>query len=102
MHLTFLQFNQPRSKDESLAHLKSIFQQATTVSSKTRVKQMKTNTGLKDTFQDYFTDRIFEFTSKLRGSARDKQAALDKMVKQLPQDSKDTMSPVWRIRGKYA
>ena len=62
---------------------------------------MKTDTGLKDTFQDFFTDRIFAFTSKLRGSAKDKQAALDEMVKQLPQGAKDTISPVWRIRGKY-
>jgi hypothetical protein len=78
-----------------------MFQQATTINSKTRVKQMKTNTGIKDTFQEFFTDRIFAFTGKLRGSAEDKQAALEDMVKQLLQDTKDTMSPVWRIRGKY-
>ena len=78
-----------------------MFQQATTISSKTHVKQMKTNMGLKDTFQDYFTNHIFEFASKLCGSVQDKQAALDEMVKQLPQDSKDTMSPVWRIHGKH-
>jgi len=74
-----------------------MFQHPTTINSKTHVKQMKTNTGLKDTFQEYFTNHIFAFTSKLCGLAQDKQAALDEMVKQFPQDSKDTMSPVWRI-----
>jgi hypothetical protein len=69
-----------------------MFQQATTINSKTCVKQMKTNTWIKDTFQEFFTDRIFAFTGKLRGSAEDKQAALEDMVKQLFQDTKDTMS----------
>ncbi|KAH9935417.1 uncharacterized protein B0H18DRAFT_950971 [Fomitopsis serialis] len=82
-------------KDETMHHLEHIFREASVVSGYSRAKQMKTSTGLKDTFQDTFIEQIKTFASKLRGPTEEKQRAVDAMIAQeLPGN---TMSPVWRI-----
>lgn len=94
------QVNKPRHKSETIEKLTSRFRDASVVGSKTRVRQAKTNSGIKDTFQEVFTDRIFTFTGPLRGTKAEKQADLDEMLKTLPSDPMETISPVMRIKGK--
>lgn len=94
------QSNAPRYKHETINVLKSAFQQASVIGNKTNVKKLKTNNGVKDTFQEYFTDKLFMFQSKLRGTWSKKQAAVEEMLKSMPQEDSTRMSPVWRIKGQ--
>ena len=80
-----------------MAHLEQIFKTASTVGGYTKAKQMRTSTGIKDTFQDTFIERIKSFAKKLRGSTDERQRAIDDMIaREFP---KDTISPIWRIEG---
>ncbi|CAK5266203.1 unnamed protein product [Mycena citricolor] len=70
----FMTIGRLRKRSETIEHLRSEFITAsTTVDKKTQIKQQRTETGIKDTFQQFFADAL---------------PALDK-----------TMSPVWRIKG---
>ncbi|KAG2750187.1 hypothetical protein P692DRAFT_201906126 [Suillus brevipes Sb2] len=62
---------------------------------KTKVKQRKTTTGIKDTFLDSFLNRLTESHCKIRGN-KAKQDALDRVKETLPEN---VISPVWRIKG---
>jgi hypothetical protein len=65
------------------------------VNTKTKVAKMRTEDGIKDTYQMFFLEKLFTSYKKKRG-VREKQEALDAKVKSLP---KNTTSPVWRIKG---
>jgi hypothetical protein len=56
---------------------------------------MRTESGIKDTYQNFFLEKLFKSYKNKRG-ADSKQAALDKEIKSLPDN---IMSPVWRIKG---
>ena len=93
-----MQHNQLRTKDDTLKTLQVIFRHTSTVGGMTHTKNLKTFMGVKDTFQDFFLERIYTFSRKLRGSVAKKQELLDVFVAtQLP---KDILSPVWRITGE--
>jgi hypothetical protein len=95
MFTVHLQVGHPRHKDESTSHLKSMFEAASTLDTKTKVKNMRTETGLKDTHQMFFLDKLFKSYKGKRGQ-ESKQAALDKEIESLP----DVItSAVWRIKG---
>ncbi|RPD56808.1 hypothetical protein L226DRAFT_513548 [Lentinus tigrinus ALCF2SS1-7] len=92
----FLGFNEPRTKDATLRTLQEIFQDASTVGGMTRSKKLKTNTGVKDTFQEFFSERLFAYGRTLKGSRSEKQSLLDMFVRtELPNN---VISPVWRIK----
>ncbi|KAF9808715.1 hypothetical protein IEO21_07777 [Rhodonia placenta] len=57
--------------------------------------KMRTHTGIKDTFQLHFLDKLFDSHKNRRNDAT-KQSALDHAVASLPPD---IISPVWRIKG---
>ena len=56
---------------------------------------MRTESGVKDTYQMFFLDKIFKSYKKKRGR-ESKQAALDREIETLPDI---ITSPVWRIKG---
>ena len=70
-----------------------------TVGGKTKSKELKTENGVKDTYQEVFAEKIFSFLQKFQNKEKkeEKQAELDKFVKGLPSNPR---SPVWRIKGK--
>lgn len=72
-----------------------MFSEASTLDTKTKVQQMRTNTGVKDTYQLHFLERLFDSYKSKRGTAN-KQAALDAEINELPSN---ITSPVWRIKG---
>ncbi|EGO26560.1 hypothetical protein SERLADRAFT_407303 [Serpula lacrymans var. lacrymans S7.9] len=90
-----LKVGKPRNKQETITQLCAQFVQASQLDSKTKVNKMRTESGIKDTFQKYFIDKVVGSYQRLRGVAS-KQAALDESIASFP----DTIiSPVWRIKG---
>lgn len=71
---------------------------------KTAVKKARTETGLKDTFQLHFIEKLFESVKKKR-VAHTQEAALLAARKTLPswldgnEDPTKLLSPVWRMKG---
>lgn len=92
-----MQNNQPRYKDETLRILDDIFKNASTLGGMSMSRKLKTKWGIKDTFQDFFTARIFTFIRNTRAPPAEKQKLLQSFISnELP---KDIVSPVWRIKG---
>lgn len=58
---------------------------------------MRTASGIKDTFQLVFLEKLFDSYKEKRGKSA-KQAALDAQRRSLP---KNITSPVWRIQGLF-
>ena len=54
--------------------------------------------GIKDTIQEHFFDKLFSSYKTTSGNVR-KQEALDAAVERLPPDIK---SAVWRLHGMFA
>jgi len=95
--LKFVQIGRLRQKDETTDKLKSLFMEASKLGTQTKVKQMRTDSGIKDTYQMFFIDKIFRSYKKKRGKAT-KQAALDAQLEAFPDNIN---SPVWRIKGAH-
>ncbi|KAJ7246704.1 hypothetical protein C8J57DRAFT_1438159 [Mycena rebaudengoi] len=91
----FMTIGRPRNKKETTDKLRSYFTEASTVDTKTKIQHMRTESGIKDTFQQVFLEKLFASYKGKRGRAA-KQAALDAKRAELPSI---TMSPVWRIKG---
>lgn len=72
-----------------------MFEQASILDTKTKVKEMRTQNGLKDTHQMFFLEKLFKSYKNHRGREA-KQAALQKELDALPKDIK---SSVFRIKG---
>lgn len=71
--------------------LENYHSQAITIGAKTKLKNARTETGIKDTFQEFFFEQLFA-SYKLKDSPKAKQDALNVMCAQL---SVDITSPVW-------
>ncbi|KAJ6461447.1 hypothetical protein C8R45DRAFT_1056025 [Mycena sanguinolenta] len=91
----FIKVGVLRKKSETTEQLKSYFTQASTADTKTQIQNDRTKSGIKDTYQLVFLERLFQSYKGKRGRAA-KQAALDACVARLPQN---ITSPVWRIKG---
>ncbi|KAJ7590368.1 hypothetical protein C8J56DRAFT_859767 [Mycena floridula] len=84
-----------RTRKDTLAKLSTIFTTSSQVGKKTEATQLKTKHGIKDVYQDHFTDLIFDLVKGLRGRKQDKQDKIDHLLRTLPDN---ITSPVWRIR----
>ncbi|KAJ7483665.1 hypothetical protein FB451DRAFT_1029349, partial [Mycena latifolia] len=92
----FMTIGRLRRKEETTDKLRSFFTLASTqLDTKTKVKDLRTETGLKDKFQLVFIEKLFDSYKGKRGAAT-KRASLEAKLATLPEN---TMSPVWRIRG---
>lgn len=76
--------------------LKEQFSAASRVGGMAEVKRLKTMSGLKDTFQDFFIGRLFDASRKKGRSKEQKQQDMSRLQEGFPTI---TLSPVWRIRG---
>ncbi|KAF9232535.1 hypothetical protein BU15DRAFT_90631 [Melanogaster broomeanus] len=74
----FLGDNQPRDRDETVNKLRSMFQNVATTGIKSHYQKAKTDSGLKDTFMEFFVDQIFKPLKGLHEAF---------------------MSLIWRIKG---
>ncbi|KAF5367924.1 hypothetical protein D9758_004368 [Tetrapyrgos nigripes] len=91
----FFEIHDLRSKARTMADLKTVFVHSKTVGSKTKAKNLKTLLGIKDTYQDHFTELIFDLLKETRGSANEKQQQVDSMLEEFPEN---ISSPIWRIQ----
>ncbi|KAJ3558207.1 hypothetical protein NP233_g11552 [Leucocoprinus birnbaumii] len=92
----FLKISTPRSKSNTLLTLHQIFQHSKTPGEKTKAKRLKTENGVKDTFQEHFLLKLDKFIKTLPpGSYQQKQEQIDQFVKSFPEH---TVSPMWRIQ----
>ncbi|KAJ6562524.1 hypothetical protein B0H19DRAFT_1375582 [Mycena capillaripes] len=90
---SFVKIGKLRAKKETTAQLQSYFDEAVTLNSKTKIKKMCTASGIKDTFQMVFLDKLFDSYKNKRGSAA-RQAALDAQCQKLPKDITSPDTPV--------
>ncbi|KAJ3776881.1 hypothetical protein FB446DRAFT_784792 [Lentinula raphanica] len=84
----------PRTKSESIAALQSQFIEAQTPGAGNRIKSKRTESGLKDTYQNFFINRLLDASKRRQGT--EPRSAINATLKDFPSE---TMSPVWRIRG---
>jgi hypothetical protein len=75
--------------------LENYHSQAITIGAKTKLKNARTETGIKDTFQEFFFEKLFA-SYKEKAGPKAKQDALNVARAQLPDD---ITSPVWRLQG---
>ncbi|KAK0435377.1 hypothetical protein EV421DRAFT_1670609, partial [Armillaria borealis] len=80
----------PRTKEESMEKLRSQFVEAQTLGNGNKIKTMRTDTGLKDTFASFFIDKLINSYKGKRGDQR--QEALDKAIREMREE---ILSPVW-------
>ncbi|KAK7043938.1 hypothetical protein VNI00_008104 [Paramarasmius palmivorus] len=92
----FVKPGQPRNRDDSIQKLSAQFDTAKTLHAGNRLKQMQTESGLKDRYQMFFIDRLLNSYKSRRGTSTTKQNTLDAAIQTLPIN---TSSPVWRIRA---
>ncbi|KAF9076936.1 hypothetical protein BDP27DRAFT_1209356 [Rhodocollybia butyracea] len=93
----FVKPGTPRTKTETIEALDSQLTEAKTPSSTNRVKTKRTATGIKDTYQSFFIDRLLNAGKRRQGGVT--QGALQNEIGKLPNQ---TTSPVLRIRGLNA
>ncbi|KAJ7927156.1 hypothetical protein B0H13DRAFT_1503569, partial [Mycena leptocephala] len=91
-----LQSGRPRAAAETKTVLRNQFKLASVVGGMAGFKRNKTDTGVKDTFQGAFLDRIFAVSTRRARNKAQKQADISTALRTFPAD---ITSPVWRIKG---
>ncbi|KAH9045528.1 hypothetical protein EDB85DRAFT_1852863, partial [Lactarius pseudohatsudake] len=91
----FVQAGELRTKAETLKKIEEIVQSARYIGNQTTIKELKTNSGIKDSFLESFLDRLHLSYKGLSGNLA-KQSALNNCLATLPQN---ITNPVWRIEG---
>ncbi|KAF4615110.1 hypothetical protein D9613_003453 [Agrocybe pediades] len=89
---TFLKPAKLRTRSETMKILDSYFEKAQHTHTKTRLRDARRDTGIKDTVQEYFIEKL---QAAYEGKSN-KEAALAAAVSALPSD---ITSPVWRLSG---
>ncbi|KAH9899608.1 hypothetical protein C8Q73DRAFT_680493 [Cubamyces lactineus] len=94
----FMSIGTLRTAADTLATLKSQFTTAQRIGGQTDVKTMRTSTGVKDTYQGYFIDKLFTLTGRRRRTRAEKEADVADFLKTVPHVDDSATSPVWRIQ----
>lgn len=88
-----------RTREDTLQKLKSQFLNAQKIGGQTDVKKARTATGVKDTYQSYFVDKLFALTAKRGRSREERSADVSNFLANVPHLESYATSPVWRIQG---
>ncbi|KAK7016987.1 hypothetical protein VNI00_018785 [Paramarasmius palmivorus] len=91
----FIKPGEPRAAHETVHHLDEHFRAAQIPGATQKLRELRTKTGVKDTYQMHFVNRLLN-SYKGRRSLAVKTTLLNQARTTLP---KETKSPVWRIRG---
>ncbi|KAF4617992.1 hypothetical protein D9613_012967 [Agrocybe pediades] len=84
-----------RTRAETMNILESYLEKAKQINTKTELRNARTDSGIKDTTQEHFLERLSKSYQGI-SKTKDKEAALDAAVSNLPHD---ISSPVWRLTG---
>lgn len=84
--------------ERTLSEIEKIFKEVKRIGEKTNSYKLKTRYGVKDKYQEHFSEKIFAKADKLEGSTDEKQEALNKYIETLPSNM---ISPVWRLKVKW-
>ncbi|KAJ3899459.1 hypothetical protein F5879DRAFT_993759 [Lentinula edodes] len=97
----FVGMNETRSPEKTIQTLRSIFTSSQKYNGKTQSKKIVTQTGVKDTFLESFSQQIVSFVAKIpeNTSAPQKQRLVDNFVAENIPSDPNVFSPVWRIKG---
>ncbi|SJL16514.1 uncharacterized protein ARMOST_20040 [Armillaria ostoyae] len=76
--------NVPRTKEETMDKLRSQFVEAQILGMGNKIKSMRTDSGLKDTFASFFIDKLINSYKAKRGDQR--QEALDKAISEMHEE----------------
>ncbi|KAI0311751.1 hypothetical protein OF83DRAFT_1087477 [Amylostereum chailletii] len=94
----FMESGQPRTRTQTVVELRSQFATAKRVGGMSSVKKMRTMSGVKDTFQHVFVDKLFSIAKRKGVPKPRKQEEMDHfVVEELPGWDIEYMSPVWWI-----
>ncbi|KAJ7475625.1 hypothetical protein B0H11DRAFT_2427303 [Mycena galericulata] len=91
----FMSRGTARNRTETCEELRSQFESAKVVGGQAEFKRRKTNSGIKDTYQGVFLERIFDISTKRGRTKPKKQADIATLLRTFPPD---ITSPVWRIK----
>jgi hypothetical protein len=91
----YIQVGEAWEKLDMKQYLLSMFESTKTVRNQTRIRSLKTETGIKDNYLEFFLDCMSSSYVKIRNHI-DKQEALSNFVQMLPSN---VISPIWRIPG---
>ncbi|KAF6750688.1 hypothetical protein DFP72DRAFT_991577 [Ephemerocybe angulata] len=98
---SFVKPGTPRNAEQTKKMLSQFFESACQPGNMTSIKKSRTTTGVKDTFQLHFLNKLFDVTKGKRAE-HTKQAALDAAKAALPEQGKNPnklISPVFRFKG---
>ncbi|TFK46156.1 hypothetical protein OE88DRAFT_1638675 [Heliocybe sulcata] len=91
----FMQIDRMRTRSETRGILASHFAYARQIGGQNIFKAERTRTGIKDTFQMFFTEKLFKISVKRGCSRVQKEADIEAAETEFPTD---ITSPVWRIK----
>ncbi|KAI0375816.1 hypothetical protein BV20DRAFT_18264 [Pilatotrama ljubarskyi] len=95
----FMSIGTARTRTDTLANLKSQFVEAQQIGGQANVKKTRTATGIKDSYQSFFLDKLFAITAR-RGTSREQRTAeVMDFLTTVPHIEDAATSPVWRIRN---
>ncbi|RDX50747.1 hypothetical protein OH76DRAFT_1463653 [Lentinus brumalis] len=95
----FMTINAPRTREETTNILKSQFIRAQRVGGQAEYKRTRTETGVKDTYQLHFAERLFRVTTQRGVSRSAKEAEVARIVQTVPRaEEEGATSPVWCIK----
>lgn len=93
----FLGANTPRTRQDTIDRLRSMFHEIASGKGKTRYTKMKTDSGIKDTYMDVFIEHILKHVKGIRAGTDRYTEAVREITQGRPIEQ--FMSPVWRIKG---
>ena len=88
-----------RDKVQTMSDLERIYVLATSLGGMVKYKAIKTDNGVKDTYQEYFLDKSSDFIRALNGTVEEKQRKLEQFVGTLP---KKPINPLFRLQGEFS
>ncbi|KAJ3534303.1 hypothetical protein NMY22_g6988 [Coprinellus aureogranulatus] len=94
----FINPGEPRIAIQTLKVLNGYYADASEVGNKERIKKKRTQTGVKDTFQQHFLD-ILHGSYKNRRTDRTKQEALDAKLATMGKRPEEMINPILRMHG---
>lgn len=84
-------------KEVTSYDLQAVFAEAKQIGGKTQSKKLKTKSGVKDTYQDYFLDKIYNFTKDLRSKGTETKKQLNEFLAELPEQLTNL---IWCLKGE--